>query len=229
MDVRTALLDTEADTPADLDTQPVFSDFQESAQQPRDADFDFSSPEDPTDIGDSDSLESGSADTFAQQETVVTTPATPVSETVMGLATEAGDTGVMPINEKTLQSREGLENSFDEFETELKSFFPDQEGSATTVTHEPFSHLQSSEVEERDTEQNLNLAQSTNSSQQEPDDQVEEENSLINSPADEQTLDNDIDRKLVLNCKQKVWLQKHISLTPWQTMMTLSTGLYRQP
>jgi hypothetical protein len=42
-----------------------------------------------------------------------------------------------------------LENSFDEFETELKSFFPDQEGSATTVTHEPFSHLQSSEVEER--------------------------------------------------------------------------------
>lgn len=192
VDVRTALLDTEADTPADLDTQPVFSDFQESAQQPRDADFDFSSPEDPTDIGDSDSLESGSADTFAQQETVVTTPATPVSETVMGLATEAGDTGGMPINEKTLQSREGLENAFDEFETELKSFFPDQEGSATTVTHEPFSHLQSSEVEERDTEQNLNLAQSTNSSQQEPDDQVEEENSLINSPADEQTLDNDI-------------------------------------
>ncbi|SMG63201.1 hypothetical protein BMETH_1521_0 [methanotrophic bacterial endosymbiont of Bathymodiolus sp.] len=38
-----------------------------------------------------------------------------------------------------------------------------------------------------------------------------------------------LDRKLVLNCKQKVWLQKHISLTPWQTMMTLSTGLYRQP
>jgi hypothetical protein len=48
-------------------------------------------------------LESGSVDTSAQQETVVTTPATPVSETVMGLATEAGDTGVMPINEKTNQ------------------------------------------------------------------------------------------------------------------------------
>jgi hypothetical protein len=77
----------------------------------------------------------------------------------------------------------------------LQNRFPNYqnlEGSATTVTHEPFSHLQSSEVEERDTEQNLNLAQSTNSSQQEPDEQVEEENSLINSPADEQTLDNDI-------------------------------------
>ncbi len=191
VDVRMGLFDTESDMQADLETQPEFSDFQASAQQQRDADFDFSAAEIATDTGVFDSLETQQADTFAQQETVVN-PVKPASETAMELA--SADADVLPINENTLQTTGGLEGVFNEFETELKSFFPDQEGSST-VTSDQFSDRQNSEGEELYTKQNLNLTQTPDSIQQDSDFLMQEEGTLVNSLDHEQTLDeafNDI-------------------------------------
>ncbi|HIG64758.1 MAG TPA: cell division protein FtsK [Methyloprofundus sp.] len=112
----------------------------------------------------------------------------------MELASADADAEVLPINENTLQTTGGLESAFNEFETELKSFFPDQEGSST-VTSDQFSHMQNSEGEELYTKQNLNLTQTPDSIQQDSDFLMQEEGTLVNSLDHEQTLDeafNDI-------------------------------------
>ncbi|MBT4147075.1 MAG: cell division protein FtsK [Gammaproteobacteria bacterium] len=106
----------------------------------------------------------------------------------------SADADVLPINENTLQTTGGLEGVFNEFETELKSFFPDQEGSST-VTSDQFSDRQNSEGEELYTKQNLNLTQTPDSIQQDSDFLMQEEGTLVNSLDHEQTLDeafNDI-------------------------------------
>ena len=166
VDVRTALLDTEI--VPDLDTEPVFSDFQSSAKEPSSAEFGFSTAEAEFKTEAKDSLIVDRTDTLLQSDTAVIAPESPGSETedVVNV-----DTNPLPAIESTRQS-DKLEYAYDEFETELKTFFPDQQDLTTTETTDHSAYIEPSEIEETFSEE-ISATLNTDTLQQESDDLIQ--------------------------------------------------------
>ena len=156
-DVRTALLDADTKIHPDKTAEPGFSDFQVSEIEHSEAVFDFSS--EPA-IEDIDNVIAASSDTLAQSDSAVIAPESlvPVAEENQSLAT----------SDNTLQPAAGLDNSFNEFETELKTFFPENEDG--TANKNDYDSVEIAGVaNEQSISQELNRA----SLQNEPDDMIQ--------------------------------------------------------
>ncbi|GEM_PF-975465 len=143
-DVRTALLDPDTEINSDSVSEPVFADFEVSRQQHRAEDLDFSSAETAIETMASDSLITRNTDT------AVIAPEDPGFDADVNLDSN-------PVTaDNTLQAVEDLDDSFNDLEMELKTFFHVTEDWAVDKTDEQTSDLDSVGTEEDFSELNIN-------------------------------------------------------------------------
>ncbi|WP_198942574.1 DNA translocase FtsK [Methyloprofundus sedimenti] len=143
-DVRTALLDPDTDMYPDDASEPVIADSQVPLNEQRAADLDFSSAETDIETVVVDGLITDGA------EAAVIAPESLRSEA--GVNLDSNPTAV----DNNLQSFEDLDNTFNDLELELKTFFPDTEDWIDNKSDEHISDLDTGEAEKVFSELNSN-------------------------------------------------------------------------
>lgn len=176
-DVRTALLDSDAEISLDKTTEPVFSDFNKTETAQSETFFGFSAAEAAIETGVIASSKAVDPDTDIS-EAEVKEPEVGMSLDISSLVTDT-----------TVQSaKQPVDDAFNEYETELKTFFPEQEErQGNTTAEHPV------DVEALDTEE-LYTTQSINEQLREPDYmaqalQAANTNTMLKVNDDQQPLD----------------------------------------
>ena len=151
-DVRTALLDSGAEGNLDKTTEPIFSDFNKTETAQSETFFGFSAAEAAIETGVIASSKAADPDTDIN-EAEVKEPEVGMSLDISSLVADtAAQSGEQPVGD-----------SFNEYETELKTFFPEQEERLENTSAEHLVDVEGVGTEE------LYSAQSINEELREPD------------------------------------------------------------